>query len=316
MTSQPDISQPEAPEPEPAAADPAPTEPAAADPAPTDPEHSRRALPMRRPLSFVRRSNRLKPSYQRTWDAALGAELLDIPHGERDTSVAEDFHIDWAAEFGRSAPIIVEIGSGSGEAVAHAAAQNPDTDFLAIEVYKPGAAQLVSRIRRERLSNVRVAVANAPEVLDQLFAPGQVAEVWIFFPDPWHKKKHNKRRLVDEGFIERVARVLPAGGVWRLATDWSGYAVQMRSLIGASTQFKNLHARERAGEDSPLTEVRLHDLDAISMGRQPEPLELGEARDEEGGWAPRFHGRTQTDFETKALAVGRKIFDLSFIREP
>ena len=271
---------------------------------------------MRRPLSFVRRSNRLKPSYQRTWDAALGRELLDIPHGERDTSVAEGFHIDWAAEFGRTAPIIVEIGSGSGEAVAHAAAEHPDADFLAIEVYKPGAAQLVSRIRREGLSNVRVAVANAPEVLDQLFAPGEVAEVWIFFPDPWHKKKHNKRRLIDESFIERVARVLPAGGVWRLATDWSGYAVQMRTLIGASSRFKNLHAGERSGEDSPLTEVRLHDLDAISMGREPAPLAPEQARDDDGGWAPRFPGRTQTDFETKALAVGRRIFDLTFIREP
>lgn len=299
MTSQPDTSQPDI-----------------SQPAPTGAETPRRALPMRRPLSFVRRSNRLKPSYQRTWDAALGKELLEIPHGERDTSVAEGFRIDWVAEFGRSAPIVVEIGSGSGEAVAHAAAANPDTDFLAIEVYKPGAAQLVSRIRREQLSNVRVAVANAPEVLDQLFAPGEVAEVWIFFPDPWHKKKHNKRRLIDESFIDRVARVLPAGGVWRLATDWSGYAVQMRTLIGASARFKNPHAGERAGDASPLTEVRLHDLDAISMGKEPVPLELEQARDDDGGWAPRFPGRTQTDFETKALAVGRKIFDLTFIREP
>lgn len=269
---------------------------------------------MRLPLSFVRRSNRLKPSYQRTWDAALGQELLDIPHGERDTSVAEGFSIDWAAEFGRSAPIIVEIGSGSGEAVAHAAANHPEKNFLAIEVYKPGAAQLVSRVRREGLSNVRVAVANAPEVLDQLFAPGEVSEVWIFFPDPWHKKKHNKRRLIDERFIEKVARVLPAEGIWRLATDWSGYAVQMRSLIGASPQFRNPHEGERAGDESALTEVRLHDLDAISMGKEPQPLEPEQARDEEGGWAPRFPGRAQTDFETKALTVGRKIFDLSYIR--
>ncbi|KUG58538.1 tRNA (guanosine(46)-N7)-methyltransferase TrmB [Nesterenkonia jeotgali] len=290
------------------------SQPETAQPDPSDSETV--SPPMRRPLSFVRRSNRLKPSYQRTWDAALGNELLDIPHGQRDTSVAEGFRIDWAAEFGRTAPIIVEIGSGSGEAVAHAAAENPDTDFLAIEVYKPGAAQLVSRIRREGLSNVRVAVANAPEVLDRLFAPGQLAEVWIFFPDPWHKKKHNKRRLVDEDFIARLARVLPPGGVWRLATDWSGYAEQMRALIGASPQFKNPHAGERAGADSPLTQVRLHDLDAISMGRQPAPLPLEEALDDDGGWAPRFPGRTQTDFETKALAVGRRIFDLTYIREP
>lgn len=269
---------------------------------------------MRRPLSFVRRSNRLKPSYQRTWDAALGNELLDIPHGERDTSVAEGFTIDWAAEFGRTAPLIVEIGSGSGEAVAAAAAANPETDFLAIEVYKPGAAQLVSRLRREGLRNVRVAVANAPEVLDQLFSPGEISEVWIFFPDPWHKRKHNKRRLIDAGFLEKIARVLPEGGVFRLATDWSGYAVQMREVLGASPQFSNPHAGERAGEDSALTQVRLYDLDAASMGKEPQPLGPEEARDDDGGWAPRFAGRAQTDFETKALAVGRKIFDLTFIR--
>ncbi|MGJ9424438.1 tRNA (guanosine(46)-N7)-methyltransferase TrmB [Nesterenkonia halotolerans] len=309
MTSQPEPSQLDTSAPETSQSDADAPDASAPDASAAAP-----SLPMRRPLSFVRRSNRLKPSYQRTWDAALGDELLDIPHGERDTSVAEGFRIDWAAEFGRSAPIIVEIGSGSGEAVAHAAAANPETDFLAIEVYKPGAAQLVSRLRREGLRNVRVAVANAPEVLDQLFSPGEVAEVWIFFPDPWHKKKHNKRRLIDAGFLEKIARVLPEGGVFRLATDWSGYAVQMREVLSASPQFSNPHAGERAGEDSSLTQVRLYDLDAQSMGKEPQPLSLEEARDDDGGWAPRFSGRAQTDFETKALNVGRKIFDLTFIR--
>ncbi|GAA1138350.1 tRNA (guanosine(46)-N7)-methyltransferase TrmB [Nesterenkonia lutea] len=319
MTSQPDSSQPDASTPEsstPETSPPDPTDtsdPDASGPG-AAPEHFERSRPMRRPLSFVRRSNRLKPSYQRTWDAALGQELLDIPHGERDTSVAEDFSIDWPAEFGRTAPIIVEIGSGSGEAVAQAAANHPETDFLAIEVYRPGAAQLASRVRREGLRNVRVAVANAPEVLDQLFAPGQVSEVWIFFPDPWHKKKHNKRRLIDAGFLTKVARVLPEGGVFRLATDWSGYAVQMREVLSASEQFSNPHAGERSGEESPLTEVRLYDLDAKSMGRDPAPLPLEQARDDDGGWAPRFSGRAQTDFESKALAVGRRIFDLTYIR--
>lgn len=269
---------------------------------------------LRQPFSFVRRSNRLKPSYQRAWDASLGHELLDIPPGDHDTSVAGGFSIEWGAEFGRRAPLILEIGSGSGEAVAHAAANNPEDDFIAVEVYRPGAAQLVSRLRREGLTNVRVAVANAPEVLDTLIPAGGLAELWVFFPDPWHKKKHNKRRLIQDDFIERAARVLPEGGIWRLATDWSSYAVQMRELISASPHFVNPHAGDQAGEESPLTEVRLGDLDARSLGKEANPLPLQEALDREGGWAPRFAGRTLTDFESKAHTVGRKIFDLTFVR--
>lgn len=274
---------------------------------------------LRKPLSFVRRSNKLKPSYQRSWDAALGQELLDVPHGDRDTSVAPGFSIDWEAEYSRfgghgDAPLIVEIGSGSGEAVSAAAANNPETNFLAIEVYRPGAAQLAARIRREGLTNVRVACIDAVELMDHLLPAASVAELWIFFPDPWHKKKHNKRRLVQPAFVEKAARVIAPGGRWRLATDWSDYAVQMREVISASSSFTNPHAGERAGEESPLTRVRLEDLDARSLGKETHPLPLEEALDHEGGWAPRFEGRVLTDFEAKALNVGRQIFDLTYLR--
>lgn len=279
---------------------------------PVDPAHRRRTL------SFVRRSNKLKPSYQRSWDAALGQELLDVPHGERDTSVAEGFSLDWDTEFGpelgAEAPLIVEIGSGSGEAVAAAAAAHPEKRFVAIEVYRPGAAQLAARIRREGLKNVRVACLDAVEVLDKLIPAGTLDELWIFFPDPWHKKKHNKRRLVQPDFTERAARALRPGGVWRLATDWSNYAEQMREVISASEHFTNPHQGERFGEDSELTAVRMGDLDALSLGKPTTPLSLQDAWDEEGGWAPRFETRVQTDFEAKALAAGRRIFDLTFQR--
>ncbi|WP_010524116.1 tRNA (guanosine(46)-N7)-methyltransferase TrmB [Nesterenkonia sp. F] len=262
----------------------------------------------RRPLSFVRRSNRLSPRRQRAWDAALGHELLDLPHGERDTTVAEGITVDWDREFGRSAPMIVEIGSGSGEAVAHAAAEQPETDFLAVEVYRPGVAQLVSRLRREGLTNVRVACLDATEVLDKLLEAGSASEVWIFFPDPWHKKKHTKRRLVQPAFAEAVARVLPDGGVWRMATDWSGYAAQMRDVVADSPSFVNPHEGRLAGEESPLTQVRRLGLE------KEEPLDGDEAIDLVGGWAPRFSGRVQTDFESKALEAGRRIFDLTAVR--
>ncbi|WP_261624650.1 tRNA (guanosine(46)-N7)-methyltransferase TrmB [Nesterenkonia marinintestina] len=264
---------------------------------------------MRRPLSFVRRSNNLPPRRQRAWDAALGHELLDIPHGERDTAVADGFRIDWDAEFGRRAHRVLEIGTGSGEAVVHAAHQNPDTDFIAVEVYRPGVAQLASRLRREGLTNVRIACVDAVELIDKLMPRGTVDELWVFFPDPWHKTKHHKRRLVQEPFIDRVARLLPEGGLWRLATDWSGYAAQMRDLISADARFTNLHAGERSGEESPLTAVRHQGLE------KQDPLDWDEALDEVGGWAPRFDGRVLTDFEAKAHEAGRRIFDLTFRRE-
>lgn len=280
------------------------------------PEVSEPQRPHRKPLSFVRRSNRLKPSYQRAWDAALGAELLDVPHGERDTSVADGFSIDWEQEFGRVAPLIVEIGSGSGEAIAHAAAHNPDNDFIAIEVYRPGAAQLAARIRREGLSNVRVACVDAVDVLDKLLTEGSVAELWVFFPDPWHKKKHKKRRLIQPHFAEKAARVMMSTGVLRLATDWSDYAVQMREVLAASEHFINPHQGRLAGEESPLTEVRRGDLDAASLGKPTQPLPYEYALDTEGGWAPRFAARVVTDFEQKALDAGRRIFDLNYLRRP
>ncbi|GAB3848149.1 tRNA (guanosine(46)-N7)-methyltransferase TrmB [Nesterenkonia populi] len=233
----------------------------------------------RRTLSFVRRSNNLKPSYQRAWDAALGKELLDVPSGERDTSVAEGFSIDWEQEFGRrhdvaGSGLIVEIGSGSGEAVAAAAAASPHQDFIAVEVYRPGAAQLAARLRREGLPNVRVACLDAVELLDKLIPEGHLDELWIFFPDPWHKKKHNKRRLIQPPFTAKAARALRPGGRWRLATDWPHYAVQMRRVISESAEFSNANQ----------------------------------------GWAPRFPGRVLTDFEAKAGEAGRKSFDLTFIR--
>lgn len=249
------------------------------------PEQTTARSHMRHPLSFVRRSNRLTPRRQRAWDTALGQELLDIPHGDRDTSVADDFRIDWKAEFGRDAELIVEIGTGSGEAVAHAAAEAPEKNFLAVEVYKPGVAQLVSRLRREGLRNVRVANVDATDVLDKLLPEDSVSELWVFFPDPWHKTRHHKRRLVSPDFARLAARVIRPGGLWRLATDWEEYALVMREVLEASEDFRNEHPGRGATEDDPT-----------------------------GGWAPRWEGRVLTSFERKAGEAGRHPWDLTYRR--
>lgn len=272
---------------------------AAAAPAPGHPAHPRSA-----PVSFVRRGSRLQGRRQQAWEDHAASFVVEVPRGEADTSVDPGFVFDAAAVFGRTAPLVVEIGSGLGEAVVAAAAENPERDFLAVEVYKPGLANTLMRIAQRELTNVRVVQANAPEVLGSMLPPESVAELWVFFPDPWHKSKHHKRRLVKESFVPLAARVLAPGGLWRLATDWSSYAEQMREVLSGAPEFDNVHAGERTGADSPLTRARLSGAD---RERDGEP-------DSQGGWAPRFEGRTLTSFENKAHQAGRTIFDLTFRR--
>ncbi|WP_113716202.1 tRNA (guanosine(46)-N7)-methyltransferase TrmB [Arthrobacter dokdonensis] len=256
------------------------------------------------PVSFVRRGTRLQGRRQKAWDDHAATLAVDVPRHIADTSVHPEYVFDAAAEFGRTAPLVVEIGSGLGEAVVHAAKESPDKDFLAVEVYTPGLAQTIQKIVAAEIGNVRVVQANAPEVLGTMLPAGTVSEVWVFFPDPWHKTKHNKRRMVKDSFAPLVSRVLAPGGLWRLATDWSAYAEQMRAVGAASPDFENVHDGERAGSASPLTQARLTGVDR----------EQSDEPDIEGGWAPRFDGRILTSFENKAHKAGRVIFDLTFRR--
>lgn len=256
------------------------------------------------PVSFVRRGERMTNAQQRVWDTLRDTILIDVPRHHAATSIHPDANIDVPSHFPHpERPLIVEIGTGLGEAIAHAAHNNPETNFLSVEVYTPGLAKLMERIEKLELDNVRAIQANAPEVLDVALTPESVSELWIFFSDPWHKTKHHKRRLITDAFAERAARVLKPGGTWRLATDWSNYAEQMRDVIDNSPHFENLHAGERGGEESPLTAIRR--VDAEKHEADPEFI------DTRGGWAPRFEGRTLTSFEAKAHKVGRKIFDLT-----
>ncbi|ALE93227.1 tRNA (guanine-N7)-methyltransferase [Arthrobacter alpinus] len=256
------------------------------------------------PVSFVRRGTRLQGRRQQAWNEHSDTLAVDVPRHIADTSVHPDYVFDAEAEFGRVAPLVVEIGSGLGDAVVHAAKENPDKDFLAVEVYTPGLAQTIQKIVAAQLNNVRVVQANAPEVLSTMLPAGSVSQVWVFFPDPWHKTKHNKRRMVKDTFAPLVARVLAPGGVWRLATDWSTYAEQIRDVGVASEDFVNVHDGERTGAQSPLTKARLSGVDC----------EQSDEPDMVGGWAPRFDGRILTSFENKAHKAGRVIFDLTFRR--
>lgn len=230
-----------------------------------------------RPVSFVRRSGRMSEAQERAWTELAPAYVIEAPRDIASTSVRPDSAIDPVAVWGREAPLIVEIGSGQGHAIVHAASSRPGDDFLAIEVFKAGLARTMLDADRVGARNLRLVEANAPEVLQHLLPPESVDELWVFFPDPWHKKKHTKRRLVTDGFARIAAGALRDGGLLRLATDWEDYALQMREVMTAASDFEPAF---------------------------------------EGEWAPRFQGRVLTAFERKGARVGREIRDLAYRRVP
>lgn len=226
-------------------------------------------------MSFVRRSGRMSEGQERAWESLSGFYLIEVPRGEAATSVHPDAVLDPAEAFGRRAPLVVEIGTGQGHAIVHAASAEPDVDHLAIEVFRAGLARTMLDADRAGARNLRLIEANAPEVIGSLLPEASVDEIRIFFPDPWHKKRHGKRRLIQEDFLAPAARALKEGGMLRLATDWEEYARQMRAVLDSSPAF------ERAFS---------------------------------GEWAERFGGRPVTAFERKGERAGRSIRDLAYRR--
>ncbi len=228
-----------------------------------------------KPVSFVRRSGRMSEAQERAWVELSPRYRLEVQRDAAATSILPGTGIDPASVYGRRAPLVVEIGSGQGHAIVHAAAARPEADFLAVEVFRAGLARTMLDADRAGVQNLRLVEANAPEVLEHLLPGASVDEVWIFFPDPWHKAKHNKRRLIAPAFPPLAARVLRGGGTLRLATDWEDYALQMRDVMADAADF------------APAFD---------------------------GDWAPRFDGRTMTAFERKGIAKGREIRDLAYRR--
>ena len=229
-----------------------------------------------RPVSFVRRSGRMSEAQERAWRELSPRFVVPVARDVAATSILPGSAIDPGATFGRSARLVVEIGSGQGHAIVHAAASAPATDFLAVEVFRAGLARTMLDADRAGIGNLRLVEANAPEVLQHLLPAGSVDEIWIFFPDPWHKKRHTKRRLLAPEFPPVLAAALRPGGVVRLATDWEDYARQMREVMDAAPGF---------------------------------------VRDFPGEWAERFGGRVLTAFERKGTRVGREIRDLAYRRD-
>lgn len=182
--------------------------------------------------------------------------------------------VDLDAVFGRAAPHVLEIGFGMGEGLAETAAAHPDTDFLGVEVHTPGVGALLKLIGERELANVRVIQYDAVEVLERMIAPASLAGVRVFFPDPWHKKRHHKRRLIQPPLVALLASRLAPGGFIHLATDWQDYAEQMLAVLSAEPLLRNTVA----------------------------------------DYAPRPDTRPLTKFEQRGLRLGHGVWDLIFRR--
>lgn len=183
------------------------------------------AWQVRRVRSFVRREGRMTAGQQRALQT-LWPRFGIAPGGAP---------VDFRALFGRDAPVTLEVGFGNGESLAWQAERMPERDFVGIEVHRPGVGHLLGELERRGLQNVRIFNEDAVEVLESRIAPASLDTVQVFFPDPWHKKRHHKRRLVQPAFVRLVASRLRPGGWLHLATDWDDYARQMQQVMEAAT---------------------------------------------------------------------------------
>jgi tRNA (guanine-N7-)-methyltransferase len=180
--------------------------------------------------SFVTRAGRITDAQQRALESSwpkYGVEFNGKP-------------LELDALFGRSAPRVVEIGFGNGENIAALAAAHPERDYLGIEVHRAGVGRLMLAAEAAKLTNLRIVCHDAVEVLEHQLAPQSLDELLILFPDPWHKKRHHKRRLVQAPFVALLVSRLKPGGLLRLATDWEPYAAQMLEVLGACASLVNL----------------------------------------------------------------------------
>lgn len=201
---------------------------------------------IRRIRSFVKREGRLTVGQERALNELFpryGLELQDSPLNLDDT-------------FQRSATRILEIGFGNGTSLSEMAANNPEQDYIGIEVHRPGVGNLLLQIEKLSLTNLRVINDDGVEVLKQMIADESLDAVYLFFADPWHKKRHHKRRIVQKEFVELLRKKLKVGGVFHMATDWEHYAEHMMQVMNESEGFENSAGKDQflpRPEYRPLT---------------------------------------------------------------
>ena len=210
--------------------------------------------PARRTIrSFVRRAGRITPSQQRALDELwpdYGVEYGDSP-------------VDFDNLFGRTAQTVVEIGFGNGESLVDQAATNPDRNFLGIEVHEPGVGHCLLKAEEADVHNLKIIAHDAIEVLKNQVPPGSLSRVNLYFPDPWPKKRHHKRRIVQPDFVDLIADKLADGGTLNVATDWANYAEHIDEILSQSDRFECIECREHDGDqpfDRPQTKFERRGL--------------------------------------------------------
>lgn len=222
----------------------------------------------RRPIrSYVLRTGRMTPGQRRAFDE--GWEQWGLEHKKE--------LLDFDCIFGRAGPRVLEIGFGMGQSLVAMAEVDPLSNFVGIEVHKPGVGRLLASMEEQNVDNIRVYCHDAVEVLRDCIADASLGTVQIFFPDPWHKKRHHKRRLIQPLFVEQLVRKLQPGGILHLATDWENYAEQMMEVLSAASGLSN------------------------TCG--------------EGQFAPRPERRPLTKFELRGERLGHGVWDLIFFRD-
>jgi len=183
--------------------------------------------------SFIRRVGRMTDAQRNAVDTLWDKYCLD-PEAD----------CDLPAIFGRTAPVILEIGFGNGESLAKVAEDNPDQDYIGIEVHKPGVGNLLAQLERKEISNVRVFYHDAIEVLEKCIPDASLSGMHLFFPDPWHKRKHHKRRIVRPSFVKLIAQKIKPEGYFHAATDWQHYAVHILKILAVAEHFVNTSASQ------------------------------------------------------------------------
>ncbi len=221
--------------------------------------------PLRTIRSFVKREGRLTTAQQRALDT-----LWD------DFGVNEGAPIDLNALFGRDAPKVIEIGFGNGDSLAQMAIAHPEQDYLGVEVHRPGVGHLLNLIKQHQITNLRVACMDAVDLLNNQIADNALSRIQLYFPDPWHKKKHHKRRIIQPEFVALLAKKIISGGHFHLATDWAHYAEHMLADVSENKDFKNFA--------------------------------------EDGQFIPRPDYRPLTKFEQRGQRLGHGVWDLLFQR--
>lgn len=215
-------------------------------------------------------------SYIRRQGRATAGQKLAMESYWDKYCLSPEQHFDAEQNFGRQAPLIVEIGFGNGDSLANMAAANPELNYLGIEVHRPGVGHLMLLLEQRGIENVRIYHHDAIEILEQKVADNSVAGVHLFFPDPWHKRRHHKRRIVRPSFLELLQKKLVTGGYFHAATDWKDYAKNMLATLSTDVCLKN---------SSPS-----------------------------GDYCPRPEYRPMTKFENRGLNLGHGVWDLIFTK--